>query len=95
MAREKISLKTVNNEILNGHAWKVDNPKANVVIITGMEEYLLRYDEFAQFLNSNGINVYGVDPYGQGDSAKDESELGIVPQSFFSKMVRNVDDLVK
>lgn len=95
MAREKISLKTVNNEILNGHAWKVDNPKANVVIITGMEEYLLRYDEFAKFLNSNGINVYGVDHYGQGDSAKDESELGIVPQSFFSKMVRNVDDLVK
>ena len=95
MSREKISLKTVNDEVLNGYAWKCDKPKANVVIITGMEEYLLRYDDFANYLNSKGFNVFGVDHYGQGDSVKDESELGIVPRSFFSKMVRNVDDLVK
>lgn len=95
MARNKISLKTVNNEILNGYSWTIDSPKANVVIITGMEEYLLRYDDFANYLNSQGFNVYGVDHYGQGDSVNDEKELGIVPRSFFSKMVRNVDDLVK
>lgn len=95
MAREKITLKTVNDETLNGYAWKISNPKANVVIITGMEEHILRYDDFANYLNKEGFSVYGVDHYGQGDNVEDLSQLGIVPRSFFSKMVRNVDDLVK
>ena len=95
MARDKISLKTINGEIKNGYSWLTDNPKANVVIVTGMEEHMLRYDDFANYLNSQGFNVYGIDHYGQGETAKDESELGIVPRSFFSKSVRDIDDLVK
>ena len=95
MAREKLTLKTVNGDVMNGYAWKTSSPKANVVIITGMEEYLLRYDDFANFLNSKGLNVFGLDHYGQGEEAMNKGELGIVPRSFFSKSVRNVDDLVK
>ena len=95
MAREKLSMKTVNDEILNGYAWKIDNPKANVVIVTGMEEHITRYDDFAKFLNSNGFNVYGLDHYGQGETAGSIDKLGLVPRSFFSKSVRNVNDLVK
>lgn len=93
--REKITLKTVNNEELHGYSWNIDKPKANVVIVTGMEEHLLRYDDFANYLNSQGFNVCGFDHYGQGETVKDVSELGIVPNSFFSKSVRNINDLVK
>lgn len=95
MAREKISLKTVNDETMNGYSWTIPSPKANVVIVTGMEEYLLRYDDFANYLNSQGFNVFGIDHYGQGETAGSIEKLGLVPRSFFSKSVRNVNDLVK
>lgn len=95
MSREKITLTTVNEETMHGYAWKCEKAKANVVIVTGMEEYLLRYDDFANFLNSKGFNVFGIDHYGQGETAGEESKLGFVPKSFFSKSVRNVNDLVK
>ena len=95
MAKEKITLKTVNDETLHGYAWKVEKPKANVVIVTGMEEYLLRYDDFANYLNSQGFSCYGFDHYGQGETAGEVASLGIVPRSFFSKSVRNVNDLVQ
>lgn len=95
MAREKLTLKTVNDETLRGYSWKIEKPKGNVVIVTGMEEYLLRYDDFANYLNSQGFNVFGFDHYGQGETAGEVINLGIVPRSFFSKSVRNVNDLVK
>ena len=95
MAPEAITLKTINNETMHGFAWNVEKPIGNVVIITGMEEYILRYDDFAKFLNSKGYNVCGIDHYGQGENCPDEKDLGIVPRSSYSKMVRNVDDLVK
>lgn len=95
MAREQITLKTVNDEIMHGYHWKKENPKANVIVVTGMEEYLLRYDDFANYLNSQGFDVMGIDHYGQGDNAPEEKEMGIVPRSFFSKSVRNINELVK
>lgn len=95
MAREAITLKTVNDEVMHGFAWNIVEPKGNVVIVTGMEEYLLRYEDFALFLNSKGYNVCGIDQYGQGSNCPNEDDLGIVPNSSFSKMVRNIDDLVK
>lgn len=94
MAREEIQVQSRFGQTLRGYAWTIDKPKANVVIVTGMEEYALRYDDFAQFLNANGYNVYSVDHYGQGLTAGDEEHLGIVPKSFFSKSVKNIDDIV-
>lgn len=95
MARTNIGLKTINDDVLNGYAWTTDNPKGVVIILSGMEEYILRYDEFAKFLNENGYNVYSIDHYGQGLNCPDKSTLGLVPKSFFSKSVRNFDDLAK
>ncbi len=95
MAREKLTLQTINDETLHGYSWKIEKPKACVVIVTGMEEHLTRYDDFANYLNSQGFSVYGFDHYGQGDTAGSEDKLGIVPRSFFSKSVRNINDLVK
>ena len=95
MERQNISIKTVNEDILFGFAWEVESPEGVVVIATGMEETSSRYDDFARFLNKNGYNVYCIDHYGQGESAVDESQLGIVPRSFFSKCVRVLDDVAK
>ena len=46
--------------IKKGQSWKIDNPKANIVILEGMEEHLRRYDRFAQYLNKKGFAVYGL-----------------------------------
>ena len=95
MERKSISIKTVNGDHLYGFAWECENPEGTVVIATGMEEASYRYDDFAKFLNKNNYNVYCIDHYGQGESAVDESQLGIVPRSFFSKCVRVLDDVAK
>ena len=95
MERQSISIKTVNGDHLFGFAWEDEKPEGVVVIATGMEEVSYRYDDFAKFLNKNGYNVYCVDHYGQGESVVDESQLGIVPRSFFSKCVRVLDDVAK
>ena len=95
MERRNISLKTVNGDHLFGFAWECKKPEGIVVIATGMEEASYRYDDFATFLVKNNYNVYCIDHYGQGESVSDVSQLGIVPQSFFSKSVRVLDDVAK
>lgn len=94
MARSEVSLTTKRGDVLYGYAWNIENPKGNIVIVTGMEEYALRYDEFANFLNKNGYDVYCIDHYGQGLNAKTPEEQGVVPTSFFSKSVKNIDEIV-
>lgn len=95
MARELVKLINHDNEERLGYAWTTGKlPKANVVIVTGMEEYALRYDDFATFLNKNGYDVYCFDHYGQGESAKTLAEQGIVPHRFFTKSVENIDEVV-
>ena len=95
MNKKSISIKTVNHDILNGYSWEIDNPKGCIFLVTGMEECASRYESFAEFFCNNGYNVYSIDHYGQGDNAEEESKLGVVPASAFSKFVRVLDDLVK
>jgi alpha-beta hydrolase superfamily lysophospholipase len=80
--------------IIKGHQWLVDQPKAKLIIITGMEEHLSRYDEFALFLNEQAISVYGLDHYGQGVNVKNEQELGIWPKGGFELTVDTFNELV-
>lgn len=95
MRKTLFSIKTINGDLLRGYSWIVDEPVGNFVIVTGMEEYAARYDNFAQFLNEHHYNVYCVDHYGQGLNSENGKKLGIVPPSFFSKSVRNISDIVK
>lgn len=98
MAREIVSQTYKDGTSKLGYAWTIAKPKANIIIITGMVETALRYDDFAKFLNKNGYNVYCFDHYGQGLNAGEKEEgypqKGIVPKSFFSKSVKDVDELV-
>ena len=86
-------LKVVDDEILKGNEWLVENPKAHIVIFEGMEEHLSRYNAFARFLNENGYSVHGLDTYGQGLNIKHKDAPGSWPESGFSKSVKTFGDI--
>lgn len=93
MAREEI-YQQIGESIKRGYAWTIKEPKANVIIVTGMAETAIRYDDFANFLNEHGYDVYCIDHYGQGLTAGNTENLGVVPPSFFSRSVKDIDNLV-
>ena len=43
-------------------------PRAAIVMVHGMCEYIARYDDFCTFLGHNGYNVIGMDNRGFGDT---------------------------
>lgn len=65
---------------LYGHKWEINNPKAIIVLITGMAEHSARYNKFSSFLNKNGYSVYCLDHFGQGKNG----ELGNPDENFFN-----------
>ena len=73
-------------------------PKANVVIVHGMAEHSLRYDEFALYLNSLGFDVYAVDQPGHGKNIskadKPVRAYGEWPKDGFDLAVKQVDEEV-
>ncbi len=78
-------------QVLRGQHWPVQNAKANYTMITGMQEYALRYDPLAQYLNSRGINVWILDAFGQGTNAPEESDLQKWPKDAFKLTVDAID----
>ena len=54
----------------------VERPKAAVVMVHGMCEYIARYDDFCTFLGSHGYNVIGMDNRGFGMTDKDRRGKG-------------------
>lgn len=73
---------------LNLYIWDdVENPKAIIQIIHGLNEYLGLYDEFAQLLNSNGFIVFGADCRRMGKSAVYSRE--ITSKSLFTDTVED------
>lgn len=54
----------------------INEYKGVVQLVHGMEEHIGRYDEFANFLSSNGFVVVGHDHLGHGKTAKNDDELG-------------------
>src|SRR5574344_2109577 len=84
---DNISFSCQSGEILHGFQWLVDKPKANIMLITGLNEYALRYTRFVQLLNNNNYNVFCLDYFGQGASAISVKDLGKEPKYGFSKFV--------
>lgn len=46
----------------------VETPRAAVVMVHGMCEYIARYNDFCEFLGTHGYNVIGMDNRGFGDT---------------------------
>lgn len=53
-----------------------DKPRAAVVMVHGMCEYIARYDGFCRFLGYNGYNVIGMDNRGFGATDSDRRGKG-------------------
>lgn len=76
------------NKDLTAYYWdEVNNPKAVVQIIHGMQEHAKRYDEFAKFLNSKGYIVFASDLRGHGETCGNISDLGHTNGDIFKEIV--------
>jgi len=76
---------------LTCYEWSVANPEKVVMIIHGLAEHAVRYDDFAKHLNSKNLGVYSMDLRGHGRSIDDG--LGVFRKKNGWEMV--VDDISK
>ena len=73
-----------------------EEPKAILQIAHGVTEYILRYEEFAEFLTSKGILVVGNDHIGHGTSiAENAKPMYFGPEGSFKYAVDDVNTLYK
>ena len=77
--------------------WSPDEePKAILQIAHGVTEYILRYEEFAEFLTSKGILVVGNDHIGHGNSiAENAKPMYFGPEGSFKYAVDDINTLYK
>lgn len=73
---QKTSFKTTDGLTLNTLHWLVEQPSAHLFLVHGLGEHIGRYDHVAQFYNSKGISVSGLDLRGHGLS---EGPRGFAP----------------
>lgn len=70
---------------INGYIWMPDgDPVASLQIVHGMAEHILRYSDFASYLNTLGIAVYGHDHIGHGGTSE---EKGFFAESDGNRML--------
>jgi len=74
-----------DQSLVKGNDYKVDSPKGNVLIITGMNEYSERYAPFAKNLNDAGYSVYVLDHLGQGENVSKPEDQEIVPHGAWKR----------
>ena len=89
---EKCKFINTMNEEVYYLKWEVSSAKANVVISHGMVEHPARYDNLANYLNDNGINVYGIYHIGHGENAKVLNHMG---KGEFDRCISNLNELVE
>ncbi|MDA3733511.1 alpha/beta hydrolase [Niameybacter massiliensis] len=95
--RENFQFRDSDGVALNVYKWSpVDEAIGIVQISHGMTETVLRYDEFAHFLNERGFIVYGHDHRGHGLTAKTNEHLGyIADNEGFEWLVEDLFQLMK
>lgn len=87
---ENITLKGFNNLDLNCYLFEPkEEPKAVVQIIHGMQEHGKRYQNFAEFLCSNGFCVFVSDLRGHGKSLISENKFGFGENDIFSEIIED------
>ena len=86
---QELKLIASDNTELFVHSWCVNEPKAVILLAHGMAEHSMRYAEFAEFLNANGIDFYCHDQRGHGKSAN--GSLGHLRKGLDWKLM--MDDL--
>lgn len=94
--RENFKFKDSDGVELNVYKWTPEGEIIGIVQIShGMTENVLRYDEFAKYLNSKGFIVYGHDHRGHGLTAKTKEDLGyIADNEGFDWLVKDLYELI-
>lgn len=94
--RENFKFKDSDGIELNVYKWIPKGEKIGVVQIShGMTENVLRYDEFAEYLNDKGFIVYGHDHRGYGLTARTKEDLGYISDNEgFDWLVRDLYELI-
>lgn len=92
---EEFVVKVASGEQLKGRHWPIKGAKANLTIITGMDEHATRYAKLAEYLNGKGINVWCLDAFGQGLNASSVDDLEKWPADGFFKNVDGIAEMVK
>ena len=92
---EKFEVKTKNGDVLKGWHWPCPDAVVNLTIITGMNEYAMRYDEFAKWMNAHEVNVWCLDACGQGRNAESELLLERWPENGFDRNVDGIYEMIR
>ena len=83
-------MKGSNGQVVKGNKWIVSEEVKQVVVLShGMNEYTYRYNDFALYLNDNGINVMGLDHIGHGLNVDNTEDLLKWPKNGFDICVDN------
>lgn len=74
--------------------WPVEAPRAALLIVHGMSEHIRRYDEFAQYLNTHGILVVGMDNASHGRSRRESEPRGYFgPKDGWNRLIGDIHAL--
>lgn len=79
---------------ISGCNWLLNNKKLIVVISHGMAEHIERYDYFANELNKDGVEVWGINQIGHGDAIENNLK-GHWEKNGFYQCVENLKTLIE
>ncbi|CAO3643172.1 unnamed protein product [Mucor hiemalis] len=70
-------IKTTNGQDIFTKTWKTPStPRATLVLIHGFGEHIARYDRMFSLFTSHGIECYGYDQRGWGETGKKSTQFG-------------------
>ena len=85
---------SVRGLMLAGHCWQAGEAERNLCVITGMDEYSLRYERFAEWLTGRGVNVWVLDAPGQGLNAVSVERQQEWPDDAFAISAEAVREMI-
>lgn len=95
MKENKIASSDGKN-MLHVYIWEPEEkPVAILQISHGMCEHMKRYDDFANYMNANGVLVIGNDHLGHGNTAKDDNDLGYFGPGKSKTVVDDLNEVTK
>lgn len=97
MKREEFTFKGKENTDIYYYRWpssKDECIKGVILILHGMAEHALRYEKFANFLNTHGYVVYACDHRGHGKTGTAMNKMGYFGKGGWDLLVEDVRYLV-
>lgn len=92
---EEFKVKGNDGVYITVHKWaNVENPVGCVLILHGMAEHSLRYDEFSRVLNGNGYIVYASDHRGHGKTGIEHNQIGHFCENGWDNIISDIKNII-